>query len=538
MSTYPTDKGEEPPRASFDEKPTGGALETREVAAASVALEAAIAESKPSLVSPGMLRLWCIMGMSYLVSTMNGFDSSLMGAINAMEPYQRHFGLSGAGSSTGIVFITYNLGQIAAFPFMGILADGFGRRWCIFIGCLIVCIGTAVQAPAETLPWFIGGRFILGFGASIASAAAPAYAVELSHPAYRGLMSGMYNNLWWLGNILAGWTTYGTNLHFDNSWAWRVPTLVQCGMPAVVMLVVMFFPESPRWLIAKDRTEEALQILAKYHGDGNVNHALVQLQYHEIIEQRNMYRDENPWWDFRELFNTPGARYRTYMVIMMSFFGQWSGNNVVSYFMPQMIETAGITNTNTQLLINAINPIFSMMGAIAGAAMLDKLGRRPMMMYSLGACLVFYILLTAFSAHSADVPGLSYGVIVAIYLFGIFFAWGFTPLQTLYSVECLENRTRAKGSGVNFLFLNIAMVINTYGISEGMAKIGWKLYIVYCAWIAVEIVVIYFFAVETAGKTLEELSSIFNAKNPRKESTRKTKIEVDESGNVLNIGGQ
>jgi MFS family permease len=228
-----------------------------------------------------------------------------------------------------------------------------------------------------------------------------------------------------------------------------------------------------------------------------------------------------------------------------------------------MIKAAGIDNTNTQLLINAINPIFSMMGAIAGAAMLDKLGRRPMMMYSLGACLVFYILLTAFSAHSDDVKGLSYGVIVAIYLFGIFFAWGFTPLQTLYSVECLENRTRAKGSGANFLFLNIAMVINTYGISEGMAKIGWKLCkfryasppssqppppphgpadtscldIVYCVWIAVEIVVIYFFAVETAGKTLEELSSIFNAKNPRKESTKKTKIEVDEAGNVLNIGG-
>jgi MFS family permease len=217
-----------------------------------------------------------------------------------------------------------------------------------------------------------------------------------------------------------------------------------------------------------------------------------------------------------------------------------------------MIKTAGIDNTNTQLLINAINPIFSMMGAIAGAAMLDRIGRRPMMMWSLGAALVCYILLTAFSAHSDDVKGLSYGVIVAIYLFGIFFAWGFTPLQTLYSVECLENRTRAKGSGANFLFLNIAMVINTYGISEGLEKIGWKLCkrlcgtgfrlcanpaadIVYCAWIAIEIVIIYFFAVETAGKTLEELSSIFNAPNPRKESTRKAKIEVDAAGNVVNV---
>ena len=65
------------------------------------------------------------------------------------------------------------------------------------------------------------------------------------------------------------------------------------------------------------------------------------------------------------------------------------------------------------------------------------------------------------------------------YLFGIFFAWGWTPLQTLYAVECLENRTRAKGSGLNFLFLNVAMVVNTYGISVGIAEIGWKLYLVY-----------------------------------------------------------
>lgn len=123
-----------------------------------------------------------------------------------------------------------------------------------------------------------------------------------------------------------------------------------------------------------------------------------------------------------------------------------------------MIATAGISSKNTQLLINAINPIFSMMGAVYGASLLDKLGRRTMMLGGLAGALVCYILLTAFTAQTANDQRLSYGVIVAIYLFGIFFAWGFTPLQTLYAVECLENRTRAKGSGLNFLFLNIAMV--------------------------------------------------------------------------------
>lgn len=82
-------------------------------------------------------------------------------------------------------------------------------------------------------------------------------------------MAGMYNNFWWLGNILAGWTSYGSNKNLTTSWAWRVPTLVQAGMPAIVMVLILFFPESPRWLIANDRREEALAIFAKYHGDGD-----------------------------------------------------------------------------------------------------------------------------------------------------------------------------------------------------------------------------------------------------------------------------
>lgn len=304
-------------------------------------------------------------------------------------------------------------------------------------------------------------------------------------------------------------------------------------MPAIVMAMILFFPESPRWLMSKDRTEEALAVLAKYHGDGDPNAPIVQLQYHEILEDRRTNPSDDRWWDFRELFRNRQAVYRTVLVILMSFFGQWSGNNVVSYFMPQMIRNAGITSTNTQLLFNAISPILTMTAAIIGTAFLDRLGRRTMMMGSLTGALGSYVLLTAFTAESANHKGLAYAVIASIYLFGISFGAGMTPLQTLYPVEVCENRTRAKGASLKFLCQNIAIIVNVYGISVGIGKIGWRLYLVYIIWICIEIVVIYFFFPETGGKTLEELSVIFEAENPRNESLKKITVHIEEEGKVV-----
>lgn len=81
------------------------------------------------------------------------------------------------------------------------------------------------------------------------------------------------------------------------------------------------------------------------------------------------------------------------------------------------------------------------------------------------------------------------------------------------------------------------MVVNTYGISVGIEAIGWRLYLVYIGWIVVELVTIYFFAVETAGKTLEEMADIFSAKNPVKKSLEKTNVQVDQGGRVMSISG-
>lgn len=117
--------------------------------------------------------------------------------------------------------------------------------------------------------------------------------------------------------------------NLESSWAWRLPTVLQAAFPSIAMVLVLFLPESPRWLITNDRSEEALAIMAKYHGDGDVNAPIVQLQYRQILEE-HQNTETGRWWDYRELVATRSARYRIALVVAVAFFGQWSGMSISS----------------------------------------------------------------------------------------------------------------------------------------------------------------------------------------------------------------
>ena len=143
-----------------------------------------------------------------------------------------------------------------------------------------------------------------------------------------------------------------------------------------------FLPETPRWLIANDRHEEALDTMARFHGEGNRDSPIVKLEYKEMVEDISVTGSDKRWWDYRELFNSREARYRTSLVVCMAFFGQWSGNGPVSYYYPTMLQGAGINNNHTRLLYNGMQNVVSFAGAIFGAVYTDSWGRRPQLLVS------------------------------------------------------------------------------------------------------------------------------------------------------------
>lgn len=122
---------------------------------------------------------------------------------------------------------------------------------------------------------------------------------------------------------MAAWTTFATNRNIHSTIAWRLPVALQAAPSCVVLLVVMFLPETPRWLVSNGKRTEARRILSKYHANNNLNSPIVKLQMSEIDEHILLNGSDKRWWDYSDLFSSRNARYRSFMVLTIAIFGQW-----------------------------------------------------------------------------------------------------------------------------------------------------------------------------------------------------------------------
>lgn len=228
----------------------------------------------------------------------------------------------------------------------------------------------------------------------MAAAAAPSYVVEMSHPAYRDLLTGLYNCQYYVGAISAAGATRAC-VKYPSSVAWRIPIWCQLISSGMVILTVWFIPESPRWLYSHGHPEKAWDVITKYHGEGSRENAYVLLQIREYEEAINLEGSDKRAWDFRELINTKAARWRLTCVGIAAFLSQWSQGGVTSYYIGGLLKSAGVTNPTEVLNINLGNQILSAGGAYLGSYLGPHFQRRPMM---IGACVSCCVRLPSYSS--------------------------------------------------------------------------------------------------------------------------------------------
>jgi hypothetical protein len=346
----------------------------------------------------------------------------------------------------------------------------------------------------------------LGHGIVYAIVAAATLLGELGHPKERAILGSVFNASYGFGALIAAGITLQT-LVIQSDWSWRLPSILQ-ALPSLFQLgFIYFLPESPRWLISKDRGDEALAILIKYHAEGDESAELPRVEYAEIkraLELENESRKRG----WLELFQTPGMRRRTLLGAMLGLFTQFSGNSLISNYLVKILTQIGYTDPLVQNRINVGLQAWGLVVGFALALVVARFPRRRMYLLCASSLLCVYTAWTIAQARQmitgSDAAGIV--VIVMIFMYTPAYCIGYNALTYTFLVELFPFYVRTKGISWFQLFGRSAGFFSTFVNPIGLDSIQWKYLITYIGWLCFEIVFIWYMFPETYNRTLEELT--------------------------------
>ncbi|XP_031389848.1 inositol transporter 4 isoform X2 [Punica granatum] len=288
----------------------------------------------------------------------------------------------------------------------GWMNDRFGRKMSILSADVVFFIGAIVMAIAPA-PWvIIVGRILVGLGVGMASMTAPLYISEASPARIRGALVSTNGFLITGGQFLS----YLINLafvHVKGTWRWMLGV---AGLPALIQFVLMIFlPESPRWLYRKDRKEEARAILEKIYPPHEVEEEMRALE--ESVEAEKADESavgESMVAKVKGAFSNPMVRRALYAGIAVQVAQQFVGINTVMYYSPTIVQFAGFASNKTALALSLITSGLNAIGSIVSMCFVDRFGRRRLMiisMFGIITCLV--VLSGVFWQASEHAPKIS-----------------------------------------------------------------------------------------------------------------------------------
>ncbi|EHY52204.1 Lactose permease [Exophiala dermatitidis] len=457
---------------------------------------------------------FCLVPAALGVEMTSGYDGSVLNGLQAVQPWQDYFNTPN-GALLGVMTAAFSIGAVVAVPLVPYVNDRFGRKACVIVGSTIITVGAVLQCAAVNFAMFLVARIILGMGIVYAISGASQLISELAYPKERAVITGLFNESWYAGAIIAAGVTLGT-FSWKSSWSWRLPSLLQL-LPSTLQLVfIWFIPESPRFLVSRDRHEEALEILIKYHAEGDASSAFVAAEYQQIRETIRMELEsiKRPW---KEIVTTGVNRRRVLIAACVGLFSQWSGNGLVSYYLSKVLATVGITKKRTQNEINLGLSCWNLITGVTGALLAHVLPRRRQYLASYIGMTVMFACWTAASAVYAKDHSNHHAAIGVVAL--IFLYYGFynlmMPLTYIFICEVFPFIHRSKGVAITQFFSRGGSAFNQFVNPIGLKNIEWRYYLVYVAWLAVESTIIFLLYPETQGPSLEEVAVVMEGDNAK-----------------------
>lgn len=264
---------------------------------------------------------------------------------------------------------TSSLYLAALFASFGasITTKAFGRKISMLIGGLIFLVGATLNGIAMNLAVLIIGRLLLGVGIGYANQSVPVYLSEMAPPKLRGALNVCFQMAITIGILIANLVNYGTATMKKNGW--RV-SLVLAAVPAIIMTVgAVFLPDTPNSLIDRGQKEEAKVMLQKIRGTTNVDNEFEDL----VIASDQSRQVENPWG------NIVKPRYRPQLTIalLVPFFQQLTGINVIMFYAPVLFKTLGFGD-GAALMTAVITGLVNVFATLISIFTVDRFGRRAL----------------------------------------------------------------------------------------------------------------------------------------------------------------
>ncbi|CAI7617988.1 unnamed protein product [Penicillium manginii] len=414
-------------------------------------------------------------------------------------------------SLTGAIVSLYNVGQAVGTFAAGYLANKLSRRWTICISAVIAIIGGILQTAAINAGMMIAGRFFAGVGCGIMLTIVPVYIAEVSPPDQRGMIVGLQGFMIAIGFFAANWIGYG-GAYATGDAQWRIPLAMQIPGPLALAIGCCFIPYSPRWLIQKERYQEAQTVLALIHGscdDGIVEQDLAQIR-------AQIHADSSQVTSFRLAVTKLLSRqylHRTLMACFILVMGQFSGSSVIQNYQSSFYAAVGFTG-KTSLLISGIYGIMGVLGQIIYLFIAADRWPRTRTLWVgsifLSVMIAVCMALSAFygSASTENMSG-ARAAIAMIFLYSCGYAVFFNGTIWVVPSELFPFFLRSTGMGLAVFSKAVSAIVLSQITPTALENVGWRYYSLFIATNFVAAFVYFFLLPETGGKTLEEIAELF-----------------------------
>lgn len=365
-----------------------------------------------------------------------GFDLSI--ASGALPFLKEQFGLDAAGE--GLAMSSAIFGSIAG-PLAGMwLADRVGRRntlWIAAVCFLASAIGTALP---RTITEFNIWRAVGGVGVGLAAMTSPMYIAELSPPRLRGRLVTVNQLAIVIGinlAVISSWL-----LSFGGHWRWMFASEI----PAIVALMVglLVVPESPRWLAAKGRDDEARDVLARINGPVEAARELGEIRT-ELAEETGT---------FSELLQ-PGIRTAVIVGTVLMIFSQVNGVNMMLLYGPSILQNAGIGGASDAIFFTIFLNLFILAATIAAFWIVRIFGRRPILILGVIGMAAGHLLMAA----NFFFGGSPFINLAAMIIAAGSFTLSLAPLSWVVVSEIYPNRIRATAMAVVCFMLYLSSFV-------------------------------------------------------------------------------